>query len=91
LGEKKSIEELRAERDRLAALKSDKDERAKLEKEVKDLRNATGQVSLKRKVFRMAVKGVKAAGKQVAADLNATMKDLAEEDKPKKKVVKKDE
>ncbi len=83
MGEKKSIEELRAEAERLRKLKTDREERANLEREVKELRAATGQQSLKRKALGGIIKGAKALGKQVSSDLEAISKDLAETDKPK--------
>jgi hypothetical protein len=96
MGEKKSLEELRAEAKRLRDLKADKDERATLETEVKELRNATGQVSLKRKALHLTVKGMKGVGKgieivgkQVQADLDGSWQEKEKQKKAQKKAQEK--
>ena len=79
--EKKSIEELRAEAERLRKLKADKDERANLEKELKDLRVATGQISIKRKVGILAIRGLKNVAKTIESDLDGSWQENAKKKK----------
>jgi hypothetical protein len=84
MGEKKSIEELEAEAQRLRTLKANKDKRAALEKEVKDLRIATGQMSIKRKVAIGVFRGLKSVSKTVQSDLDGSW----QENEKKKKAQK---
>ncbi len=85
---KKSIEELKTEAEALRKLKAEKDERQALEHEVAELRKATGKRPLAFKVAGLLKKGVVAAGKQVASDIEAISKEMAEEEKPRKKKAK---